>query len=172
MKIQITGKELQASMATVGAVLGKAAFAFPTYAKFKVDVGNVVMKAQNDGVISFTPEADGGVSIEINPEIMVKTMQLLTPVYLGMVDVAKEYMGVAKIAESAMKDIAAVESEARRVYADGQLTLEEIEARTKAQEIAAKVNTPTDSSTWTPIFRHQMARELRILEEADAKAAE
>ena len=173
MELKISGKELQQSVAMAAAVAGKMATTLPFIKgkDFAFSLKDAAVTAQNDGVISFTPEPDGGVTIKINPDVMVKTMQLMTPAYLAMVDVIKEVFTASQVFDGVAKDITAYEDGVRHAYSESQLSLEEVEKRTKDAEIAAKVNTLSDSSTWTPFFRMQvLAAANKVNADADADA--
>lgn len=172
MKILLTGSEIRQSVATAAAVMGKMAIALPMGKSFSFDIKDMAIKAQNDGIVSFTPQADGGVEVEINPEVMVKTMQLMTPAYLAVVDVMKEVFTASKVFDGVAKDITAYEDKVRHDYSESQLTLEEIEKRTADAEIAAKVNTLDDPSTWTPAFKNKVLFNARKVEEAARAEAE
>ena len=169
MELKISGKELQQSVAMAAAVAGKMATTLP-FVKgkdFAFSLKDTAVTAQNDGVISFTPESDGGVTIKINPDVMVKTMQLMTPAYLAMVDVIKEVFTASQVFDGVAKDITAYEDGVRHAYSESQLSLEEVEKRTKDAEIAAKANTITDPTTWTPRFRMQVLAAAHKAEAAE-----
>lgn len=160
MEIRISGKEVDSVIGFTVLAAVKACRVFGE--KFgTIGKNDLVIKPSNNGIVSVVPESDGGFTVKVNEDFIVKVIQTFTPVMLRQFDDMKSIADDIKMLETHADGITKAHAKANR-------TVEQIQADKQAKldkaaeaEKLAKQNNPADASTWTSEYRQNIECTLR-----------